>query len=189
MNTKTITTGLLTGVVASFLFASSVSAFWPFDALFKKEGEVKAATSQKPMPTDTSRADHINSVLESMSMACTKLIGGSYAAVPVSGRPELREKPTETKTTSENSKETGWNESGGRGGTVSNANELEAIYNQLKARCADIERLKKRMEKIYKKPTVTPTTVTVSVKPTRTPLFNFGTTRPTKEEKPSTGQN
>lgn len=154
---KKIITSLTLGVFFSFVVASSTHAFWPFDALFKKSGDVKAETTDESFlegEGDMMIRTKVDSkvymtyqTLTTMNDVCRQMFAKTYPSpdiiklrqstsnsdrsVPVSSSEleKLYEKEFNIKRSSEN--------------------ELNSIYNNLKARCDNITNLVIRMKKIY----------------------------------------
>ncbi len=184
MNKKLIAGYLGAGMFFSFTFASSISAFWPFDALVKKSGEVKAVSVDKLMPTNPGIVDQRNSkaymtyqTLVSMNDACRKMFSKDYPTptkvVPTSTanvRGDSKRYPNGQEVTQNAVYVTEF------AIDKKSETELNSIYNNLKSRCENIANLVTRMQKIYKgdsKPVLTPTPTVVGevmeVKPTTTP--------------------
>ncbi len=182
MNKKSIAGYLTTGIMLSFVFASTASAFWPFDALFNK-GEVKAVVTDKMYREDVnpkgSKALMTYQTLVSMNDSCRRLFSRDY---PTPTRPKITPSARDTI----NSKKMSADATANANNTYlmefgienSSERELTSIYNNLKARCDNIANLTTRMQKIYKggtKPTpmptefTTPTPVEVSIAPTAPP--------------------
>lgn len=191
MNKKTLTIGLLPAMVAgSMLFASSASAFWPFDSLFSK-GQVKAITTDN---APENRSGAIASVLSTMKSACDQFYGsaniGKVQQV-VTSEGNVAEIKTE-ELSNEDVKKMGGSlvmETGSWKKDDTGARELRAIEAGLKARCNQINSLYTRLMKLYTEvkptPTVTPTKrPTVTKKPTPTPTWRpMVTTKPTPSPK------
>ena len=169
MNKKLITSILTAGFLFSFVLATSASAFWPFDALFKKDGEVKAETTEKRMPTDMyiapgggNKAYMTYQTLTNMNDACRRMFSLDFPT-PTKAKitPSAREgKITNTMKLQEDAAETSMRYVQDYGIDSKSERELTSIYNNLKARCENIANLVSRMQKIYKgqaKPTVMPT--------------------------------
>lgn len=165
MSKKTVVGYLMSGVFFSFLFASSVDAFWPFDVLFKKNtGEVKATTSDlsytNTSPNTDSKAYATYKTLIGMNDACRQMLSQSFPT------------PVALKTTTNNGKMTKAQVEADyeKRYAISQTSEAElgSIYNNLKSRCDNISALVTRMQKIYRgevKPSVK--TMTVSVTPSK----------------------
>lgn len=195
MNKKTLTIGLLSAMVAgSVLFASSASAFWPFDGWFQK-GEVKAVTTD--ISRQNTRITQIARSLKVMKTACDQLYGevgvgplndgevqqvvtsdGNVAEIPIG---KLSDESVK-KMGGSLVMETGiWKEDD------NGARELRAIEAGLKARCNQINSLYTRLMKLYVKveptPSLEPTrrpTGKVTITPTWRPMV---TTKPTPSPK------
>lgn len=196
MNKKIITGGLTTGVIYAFVFAGATSAFWPFDALFKKSGDVKAETTEKSYvggsaTGETSKAYMTYQTLVNMNDVCRRMFSKEYPtptrpkSAPTSRtervavEPSVKVKPT-------NSPEKTYEMEYGI--ESKNEKELTSIYNNLKARCDNVANLVARMQKIYKgqtRPSVTPTPSIEEVKvtPTSRPLFNIRFREEQKEDR------
>ncbi len=156
MNKKVITGGLTLGVLYTFVFASTASAFWPFDALFKKQGNVKAETTEKKMVVsdvgpEGSRAYMTYQTLISLNDMCRKMFSRDYPTpTKVRVTPSSRGPADEKKMAADKSaaREDMYTLEFG----IENKDEKEllSIYNNLKARCQNIANLTTRMQKIYK---------------------------------------
>lgn len=167
MNKKILTVGFLSAVVAgSVLLTSSVSAFWPFDGLFKK-GEVKAVTTEARSTTSRSnRVAVLYKGLAEMNATCERLYGATERVGPLettTPTPFIKGKVLQTTRPSNESsvslevenpvlKDTGsWKED------PSSIKELAAIDTTLKSRCETIKSLLVKIKKIYKgSPEATP---------------------------------
>jgi len=191
MNKKLITSYLTAGVFFSFVFVSSAGAFWPFDALFKKQGDVKAVTNEKLYAggdvQGSSKAYMTYQTLVSMNEACRKTFSREYptptkAKVTPSQKGKAESRTTNTWSTESTNKAYEME----FGIDKKSETELNSIYNNLKARCDNIASLVARMQKIYKgnaRPSVsmTPSPVKedgsdsteLKASPTRRPIINF----------------
>ncbi len=200
MNKKIVTGGIALGILYSFVFASTTSAFWPFDSLFKKSGDVKANVTEKMYVGEDGQGNNkaymTYQTLVSMNDTCRKLLSQDFSeSVKVKvtpsarGNEKLQVKKQGSDTTNNNVSQ---EESGV---TKSNENELGSIYNNLKARCENISTLVTRMQKIYKgaRPNVSlsPSRVklggsekpTMTVTPTKRPMFNIKFNKEKEETK------
>lgn len=157
MNKKIITSCLTAGVFFSFVFASSASAFWPFDALFKKSGDVKAETTEKRYVGDVapggSKAFMTYQTLVTMNDACRRMFSQTY---PTPTRAKITPSTKERAADSRMSPQQNTTESINKmyemefGIDKKSEAELNSIYNNLKARCDNIANLTTRMQRIYK---------------------------------------
>lgn len=157
MNKNIITSYLMAGFFFSFVFASSTSAFWPFDTLFKKSGDVKAETTEKKYVGDVmpggSRAYMTYQTLVTMNDACRKMFSQTY---PTPTRAKITPSTKERVADSRMAPQKETTESINKmyemefGIEKKSETELNSIYNNLKARCDNIANLTTRMQKIYK---------------------------------------
>lgn len=146
MNKKTIIIGFLSAMIAgSVVFASSASAFWPFDALFSK-GQVKAVTTDI---APGNRYEAIANILSTMKSACDRFSGPQIQIEKTTG---------DNLMTGEEFTTGSWSED--KTGT----RELASIEKVIKVRCAQITTLYTRLKKLYK----------ISLTPTPTPKLVKG---------------
>lgn len=194
MNTKMVLKSLTLGILYAFVFASTASAFWPFDALFNK-GEVKAVVTDKMYAGDVrpenGKAFMTYQTLVSMNDNCRRMFSRDY---PTPTKPKItpsaREGINAKKMSADVEKETNSMYLQEFGVESKNEKEFTVIYNNLKARCENVANLVSRMQKIYKgsvKPTVLPTEYTtptpikeVTAAPTTTTTMSCGGIRGTK---------
>lgn len=171
MNKKTLTVGFLSAVVAgSVLLTSSVSAFWPFDGLFKK-GEVKAVSTSN-ISSQRTRVTTLASTIKAMKVACDQLYGATGKGGTLPGTQKswemIEAKSGEAKTTRTTAKSIAEGEKPGNWKEDSSSiKEIASIDASLKLRCAEITRLYNRVTKIYKMEDTTKVTPTPT--PTRRP--------------------
>lgn len=168
MNKKLITSYLTAAFLFSFVLATSASAFWPFDTLFKKSGDVKAETTEKKMMAGDvgpggSRAFMTYQTLVSMNDTCRRMFSQEYPT-PTKARitPSARGSINEKKMAADSVESRDSMYMLEFGIDPKSEKELTAIYTNLKARCENIASLTNRMQRIYKgnvKPVVTPTSV------------------------------
>lgn len=183
MNKKIVTGGFAFGILYAFVFASSTSAFWPFDALFKKSGDVKAETTEKKMTAGDvgiggSKAFMTYQTLVTMNDACRNMFSKDYPT-PTRAKitPSAREKAADSRTSPQQSNTESINKMYELEFGVEKKNEtdLNSIYNNLKSRCDNIANLVTRMQRIYKGNT----RPSIEVTPTSIKIDDGGATRPT----------
>ncbi len=178
MNKKLVTSILTAGFLFSFVLTTSASAFWPFDALFKKSGDVKAETTEKKMLVGDvgpggSRAYMTYQTLVTMNDACRRMFSQTYPTPT-----KVRVTPSAREGYAANGRDVASDKKMAADSTESinrmyelefgidskSERELTAIYTNLKARCDNIANLTTRMQKIYKG-AIKPTDIVVSPTP------------------------